>query len=276
MKLSTHALGLTLLLVSATSLEAADRKRFDNIKAARQAGADFDIQGEYVGALADAPKTKFGVQVIALGNGRFQAVFLRGGLPGAGWDGKTKALCDGVLTKAGHVQLKPCAEKSPKGKKRAYNRRPPTEFLASRKVSLKDSPQIEGRIDKGVLEVKTPALLRAKKVERTSPTLGMAPPSGSLALLPWKAGKKTSLDGWKFNRGVPWKLRDDGSITMTDRGGNRAIIEKDFTADSWTLHIEFRTAFYPFHRGQGRSNSGIFPAGMPEIQVLDTFGLDGL
>ena len=41
------------------------------------------------------------------------------------------------------------------------------------------------------------------------------------------------------------------------------------------MHLEFRTAYSPSKRGQGRSNSGVFPAGLPEIQVLDTFGLEG-
>jgi len=50
---------------------------------ARAIGPDFDLQGEYAGG-------KIGAQVIALGDDTFRAVFLKGGLPGAGWDKSPK------------------------------------------------------------------------------------------------------------------------------------------------------------------------------------------
>ena len=48
------------------------------------AGPDFKIQGEYAGK-------GVGVQVIALGEGKFRAVVHEGGLPGDGWNKKTKS-----------------------------------------------------------------------------------------------------------------------------------------------------------------------------------------
>src|SRR3984957_18015977 len=46
--------------------------------------ADFKFQGEYASS-----EGQLGAQVRALGNGQFRTMFFAGGLPGAGWDGKT-------------------------------------------------------------------------------------------------------------------------------------------------------------------------------------------
>ncbi len=53
---------------------------------------DFAIQGEYTGEGVDGAGTNhmLGLQIVALGEGTFQATAFLGGLPGAGWDGQTK------------------------------------------------------------------------------------------------------------------------------------------------------------------------------------------
>ena len=52
---------------------------------------DFRYQGEYIGQ-------NIGAQVIALDKGAFHVVVYRGGLPGAGWDGKNRSLLHGKLS----------------------------------------------------------------------------------------------------------------------------------------------------------------------------------
>lgn len=58
------------------------------------APADFAFQGEYVGEIAGK---KLAAQVISLGNGKFLAAFLPGGLPGEGYEGKSRSEVEGTL-----------------------------------------------------------------------------------------------------------------------------------------------------------------------------------
>src|SRR5262245_44596753 len=46
-------------------------------------GVDYDLQGEYVGKNKDGER--WGAQIIALGDDKFDIVGFKGGLPGDGW-----------------------------------------------------------------------------------------------------------------------------------------------------------------------------------------------
>jgi hypothetical protein len=195
-----------------------------------QAGPDFAVQGEYLGQIqTDAGILAIGVQVIALGDGKFRAVGYPGGLPGAGWDGKEKHIAEGQ-TKDGKTVF--------------------TVADSDAKAVIKD----------GVLEIvdgsgKTIGTL--KKTERKSPTLGAKPPAGAVVLF-----DGTSADNFKGGRMTPDGLLMEGATSKQTFG-------------AFTLHMEFRTPFQPFDRGQGRGNSGVYAQGRYEVQILDSFGLEG-
>ena len=72
------ALLLSLETMSSTSLGAEHTAFTDSA----DAGADFQVQGEYVGSVGS--ELPISIQVIALGNHQFQGVLHSGGLPGNG------------------------------------------------------------------------------------------------------------------------------------------------------------------------------------------------
>ena len=116
-----NALGLVAAMAASTFLSAAPKKfggTYTDLKDPNLP-ADYKYQGEYAG-------DGLGAQVIALDKGAFQAVLYPGGLPGAGWDGKSKILLDGKLE--GNSVILHAA----KGKKR-YLGNSPAEFSATRK-----------------------------------------------------------------------------------------------------------------------------------------------
>ena len=190
------------------------------------AGPDFAIQGEYEGTHGSA---KLGAQVIALGNGNFRAVLYTGGLPGAGWDGKTK------ISLPGQFQAQQ-AEFSGSG--------------YSGTVTASGSG-FSGKDDQGVA-------FSLNKVLRKSPTLSARPPEGAMVL----------FDGTDVKHWQKGKLEEGNLLGV----GTRTKQEfRDFE-----LHLEFRTPFMPFARGQGRGNSGMYLLDQYEVQVLDSFGLEGV
>jgi hypothetical protein len=215
--------------------------------------ADFKYQGEYEGTAG--PDKKVGCQVIALGNGHFQAVLERGGLPGAGWDGEAKALMAGKLTD-GKVVFKAAEGK------RQYLAQDPDKFSATSKFPPPNQISCDGEIVDGVLKVNienTPVTL--KKVERKSTTMGLKPPTGAVVLF-----DGTNTDEWKGGR-------LDKSTGFLNTDGNDIVSKKKF--NNYTVHLEFLLPYRPDARGQGRGNSGFYQVQHYEIQILDSFGLEG-
>ncbi len=104
-----------------------------------------------------------------------------------------------------------------------------------------------------------------KKVTRLSPTLGAAAPEGAIVLF-----DGSNFDAWLDPKG--WELLDDAVMMVTPKGG---YLESKEQFTDVKLHVEFRNSFMPRARGQDRSNSGVFVQDIYEVQVLDSYGLEG-
>lgn len=113
---------------------------------------DFVVQGEYLGVrMGEKFPENVGVQVVALGKGKFEAVLFPGGLPGEGFI-VVKGLKSAGSTKGGVTELN-------------------GEFTATiqrKTLTLKDSSGQE--------------VAKLTRIERTSPTIGLVAPEGARVL----------------------------------------------------------------------------------------------
>jgi len=212
--------------------------------------ADFKFQGEYVDV-----KNKLGCQVIALGKGTFQAVVCEGGLPGAGWDGKNKSLMDGKLEGTSVIFV-------PAEGKRKYLAQSPLEFSATSKFPPQGhKPYMGTLIGNGLALQSGDTVAALVKVTRKSPSMGMKAPDGAVVLF-----DGSNKDEWNGGR-------VDKTTGLLNTDGNDMTTKRKFT--SYTAHVEFMLPFRPEARGQGRGNGGFYQVDLYEVQLLDSFGLDG-
>jgi len=95
------------------------------------------------------------------------------------------------------------------------------------------------------------------------PFVSAAPPADATVLL----GNGSDLSRWQTDDGkpVPWPM--ENGVLQTGKGFIRTKAE----FGDLQLHVEFATPSEVKGDSQGRGNSGVFLAGVFEIQVLDSF-----
>ncbi len=227
----SHMLPALLVIFTLSVVSAADPNAVV-FTDPEKAGTDYQLQGEYLGTLkTDDEDLRIGVQVIALGDGKFQSVGYVGGLPGDGWSRGDKThstegrLEDGVL-----------------------------------RFTAPDDENVKAEIQDGALVLLVGGVRKAEftKVNRQSPTLDAKPPAGAIVLF---SGDGT--EAWENGELADGKYLAAKNVYTKQKFGDH------------TLHIEFRTPFMPNSRGQARGNSGVYLQSRYELQVLDSFGLEG-
>src|SRR6478736_3918491 len=228
------AFGLMLVFFVATTALAADppkdKNKFALLNGA-EGGLDYALQGEWAGG-ARAPGWGYlncGLQVVSLGEGKFEAVLYRGGLPGNGWDQTNKLKIKGKSNE--------------------------------QKILWLEAENLKIAVTTGnatVFDVYGNVAGTLYKQNRVSPTMGLLPPSNAVVL--FNGAKTEELKGAKLTDD---KLLLAGTLTKMPVGDFR-------------LHLEFRTPFMPYAKGQARGNSGVYIQQRYEVQILDSFGLDGI
>ncbi|MFU8849185.1 MAG: DUF1080 domain-containing protein [Opitutales bacterium] len=207
-----------------TACAASDEQPIYSDPGEAAAHPHFHVVGEYVGHTADVQQ--WGLQVNSSHDGLYGMLY-QGGLPGAGWDPEAHdpievkgAMNDGVAELTSEAA-------------------PTLRYHDGMFQMLTASGEVAGQL---------------KRIERTSPTMGLAPPEDALVLF-----DGTNMDAWAEHFG----MTDDG---LKIEGGRTAQEFGDMR-----LHLEFRLPFMPGHKGQRRGNSGVYIMNRYEVQVIDWF-----
>jgi hypothetical protein len=223
-------------LSAAAAAPPRDREITD--PAVAKADPDFSIQGEYLGQVQhdDGSQQKVGAQIIARGDGKFEVVGLPGGLPGDGWKRGDRSFRTQGELKDGTITF--------------TNDEGETMHLKFADAAMT------------VLNAEGKPWLTLKRIERKSPTLEVKPPKGALVVF-----DGTSLDMFQPSGELQKHLTEQKNLVS-------GVTTKPLP-ENYKLHLEFRLSWMPRDLGQARSNSGVYIHDCYELQVLDSFGLEG-
>ncbi|MEY3894865.1 MAG: hypothetical protein RLZZ214_384, partial [Verrucomicrobiota bacterium] len=118
-----------------------------------------------------------------------------------------------------------------------------------------------------------------KKVVLASPTSGAKPPEGAIVLFDGK-----NFDQWqqRGNRPVTWHLLGNGAMEVRSpqnpeerQSGIGGDIQTKRNFGDCRVHLEFRYPVEAGKSGQNRGNSGLFFQGEYEVQILNSYALQG-
>lgn len=126
----------------------------------------------------------------------------------------------------------------------------------------KDNRRVEFSAGAGQVYVVDNHIGQLDRVIRESETLGAKPPEGAVVLFDGTSGEQFEAQ--------------DGGDPVVEGVLRQGIISKRKFNGDFSLHIEFQLPFEPTKSGQARGNSGIYVQGRYEVQMLDSFGLDGM
>jgi hypothetical protein len=155
---------------------------------AAEESPDFLIQGEYG---ENQESAAYGVQVVALGDGKFDAYILEGGLPGLGW---TKEKARFHLSGERH-----------------------DEAIIFPQTDKRSAKILNGNITITIGNKQT----TLPKIERSSPTLNAKPPEGAVVLF-----DGTSADEWENGKLIDGLLAANNSLSK--RTFNDCTIHLEF------------------------------------------------
>jgi hypothetical protein len=149
----------------------------------------------------------------------------------------------------------------PAAGKRKYLAQAPLEFSATANFPPAGQENFSAIIAGDVMTLKNDGATQLKKVTRKSKSLGQTTPARGAVL--FAGGNKDEWNGGRL----------DAATGLLNTDGKDITTKRKFS--NYTVHVEFMLPFRPDARGQGRGNSGFYQVDHYEVQILDSFGLEG-